>query len=215
MDKVGVKMKSIRQKVFETNSSSTHSISLSYIDNSVGSLPYNLPRYDKDRTTEIIDIQSVYLKQDGLAYGEVEKLRIIIALVSEMIYDEYFEPLKKDWILKHPNLKYDWKAWSEYYYKKCQLKGTKKYFLENRYWGYINNVLKKHCNISLKLYALDKYPPYVSSYVDEGLSCESSKNYLSLGFKENMERLDFQKLVEKIIFTDTIGIEQETYRDGD
>ena len=78
-------MKSVRRNVFETNSSSTHSLTIEY--GGSGDLSLRLP---DNRGYELgyFDILRYPLPQDGVAEGQVEKLRIIVSLISEYIDDE-------------------------------------------------------------------------------------------------------------------------------
>lgn len=202
-------MRVVRKGVFETNSSSSHSVSLISLNGTSGTWG-KLPIVPKDMPTESIDIQGVRLDQAGTTVTEIGKLRIIVALVSEMIYYEWYEPLRKEWLAKNNNNKYDYNAWYAYYNIKKNQKGTINFCLGHRYWGYINKILKKRCNIAMNLYMKDNYPPFISKFVDYDLGCETDRNYTDLGFKLNMDRDAFKKLVEDIVFDNTVGIEQYT-----
>lgn len=205
-------MKVIRRGVFETNSSSSHSLSIDYLDDNADEslLAHNLPRIPKSVPTKVIDIQKVHLIQDGYAFGEVDKLRIFIALISELIYDEYRVKLRVEWESKNPKLKHDWNAWYEYWNKKATQKGTYRYFLEHRYLGYINAVLKSKCNLKIEFKPLFNYPPYISYFIDNELGCETSGYYRDIGIRSDMNRDSFKRILENIVFNPTIALEQYT-----
>lgn len=206
-------MKSIRRSVFETNSSSTHSLSIEYIyDYDDALLAHNLPRIPKGQEPKVINIQKVNLIQNGIAYGEVDKLRIVFALITELIYDEFKTQLRVDWETKNPTLKHNWNEWYKYWEKKSKQKGTIKYFIEHRYWGYLNAVLRKNCNLKVDVLPIFNYIPYVSDFVDSDLGCESSSYYKDIGLYSDMKRDSFKRVIENIVFNPEISIEQETYR---
>ena len=202
-------MKVVRQGVFETNSSSSHSLSIEYIDSN-NSYFGMLPRVPKEQPSECIDIQSVPLKQEDYATTEIDKLRIIVSLITEMIYYEFTEPLRAEWEAKNPNKKYNWNEYYEYFGKKTKQKGTINYVLGHKYWGYLNSVLKKHCNVYIQPYIKKNYFPFVSDFVDCDLGCETNKYYSDVGLRLNMDRNAFKSIVEDIIFSPNKAIDQYT-----
>lgn len=201
-------MKSIRRNVFETNSSSTHSLTIEY--GGSDGLSLTLP---DNRGYELgyFDILRFPLTKDGIAEGQVEKLRIIVALISEFIYYELNDKFQKEWQEKHPNARYGWSyEYQAFRDKKSKLKGTRDYVLNHRFWKYLNSILKKRLNINIKIYGTSEWFPYVSEFVDSELGCESSKYYREIGLSSKMTRDDFIKKIEEIIFNNDIVIYQET-----
>lgn len=207
-------MRVVRKNVFETNSSSTHSLSIEY-EQVNDFLVHNLPRVPKENGVQYINIQRINLIKDGLAYGEVDKLRIVVSLICEMIYDEYRKSLREDWEKKNPDKKYNWNEYYQYYDKKSKQKGTLRYFLEHKYWTYLNSLLKEKCNIKIELKPLFDYPPYISEFVDTNLGCESSGYYRSIGLNPGLSKERFKKVLNDVIFNSEIVIYQETYGRND
>ena len=117
-------MRSIRNGVFETNSSSSHSLSLHYGEVSED-LELTLPI---NRSSEVkkFNILKYPIVQEGYAFSEIEKLRIIVALITEFAADEYKEKIQKEWMVKNNLSRYSWtSAYHDFYMKKTSLKGAK------------------------------------------------------------------------------------------
>lgn len=209
-------MKVIRRSVFETNSSSTHNFTIdTYFDNN-GSLPMRLPDNRNSNTVGEFDILRMPIVQDGIVYDEINKTRLLISLISEYLFYEHEEELRNKWQCMHgPNYKMTYKDWDAYYVfrdKQNELKGTKKYYLENKMWGYLNSVLKKERNFIIPIYQTVIYPPFVSGFVDMDLGCEGNgKYYRELGLSRNMSRADCIAVFRNFIFNDKIAVEQSTY----
>ena len=201
-------MRSIRKNVFETNSSSTHSLTIEY--NGSGDLSLTLP---DNRGYELgyFDILKYPLTKDGVAEGQVEKLRIVVALISEFIYYELSDKFEEEWRQKNPTARYGWSyEYQAFRDKKSRLKGTHDYVMNHRFWKYLNALLKKRLNIQIRIYEKFEWIPFVSEFVDAELGCESSKYYREIGLNSKMTREDFIKKIEKIIFDNSLVIYQET-----
>lgn len=208
------KMKQIRHGVFETNSSSTHSLTLEYSDRDLNSISSCLP-YNNSKELKYLDILKHRLIQDGITEGEIDKLRVIVALITEYVYDEYILNIKKEYCEKH-GMAFNQYVWSyeynDFLSKKLKGKMARNYIYNHRFWKYLNSVLKKKLNINIKLYDTFEYFPYISEFVDEGLGCESSQNYKELGFSNKMTKESFCKKIEDVLFNKEVLIFQETYR---
>jgi len=179
-------MKSIRKGVFETNSSSTHSLTIEY--NGSGDLALTLP---DNRGNELgyFDILRYPLTKEGVAEGQVEKLRIVVALISEFIYYELSEKFEEEWRQKNPTVRYLWSyEYQAFRDKKSRLKGTHDYVLNHRFWKYLNTLLKKRLNIQIRIYEKFEWIPFVSEFVDAELGCESSKYYREIGLNSKMTK---------------------------
>ena len=201
-------MRSVRRNVFETNSSSTHSLTIEY--GGSGDLSLRLP---DNRGYELgyFDILRYPLPQDGVAEGQVEKLRIIVSLISEYIDDELNDKIQKEWREKNPNARYGWTSeYQAFKDKKMKLKGSQDFIFNHRFWKYLNALLKKRLNINIKVYQTISWAPFISEIVDTGLGCESSKYYREIGLSSKMTRDEFIKKIDNIIFNDDIIIYQET-----
>ena len=204
-------MKSVRRNVFETNSSSTHSLTIEYGGSDYLSL--TLPN-NMGNELGYFDILSYPLPQDGVSEGQVEKLRIVVALIADFIKDELEVKFQAEWREKNPNARYGWTyEYQAFKDKKSKLKGTQDFVLNHRFWKYLNALLKKRLNINIKVYPKFNWIPFVSESVDYGLSCESSKYYREIGLTPKMTKEEFIKKIEEIIFNNEIVIYQETYRD--
>ena len=85
-------MKSIRRSVFETNSSSTHSLSIEYIyDYDDALLAHNLPRIPKGQEPKVINIQKVNLIQTKNILSKLDdysKSRYFYNTLNELIKGE-------------------------------------------------------------------------------------------------------------------------------
>ena len=201
-------MRSVRRNVFETNSSSTHSLTIEY--GGSGELSLRLPD-NKGYELGYFDILRYPLPQDGVAEGQVEKLRIIVSLISEYIYYELNDMFQKEWQEKNPNARYGWTPeYQAFRDKKSKLKGTQDFVFNHRFWKYLNALLKKRLNIHIKLYPKFDWIPFISEFVDSELGCESSKYYREIGLSSKMTRDEFIKKIDNIIFNDEITIYQET-----
>ncbi len=211
--KGGSNMKSIRKGVFETNSSSTHSLTIEKNYGNDKDLYLKLPN-NKGYELGYFDILKYPLPQEGYSNSEVEKLRIVVSLISEFIYYEIIEKIEAEWRLKNPNARYGWtREYQEFIDKKSKLKGTHDYALNHRFWKYLNALLKKRLNINIKVYERFNWIPFISERVDVDLGCESSKYYKELGLSSKMTRDEFINIVEKVIFDSDVYIFQETFRD--
>ena len=109
-------MKSIRNLVFETNSSSTHSLTIRRLTDEDKSIPYD---------TELDICASVDFQGDDLIMSEMEKLRYMVQMVAlQMDYEadrDYFgvdtyrywgEKAKEGWKkYKNKILEFPWLVW--------------------------------------------------------------------------------------------------------
>ena len=200
-----------RRNVFETNSSSSHSIS---IESSWGDRPQMCVQLPKNTSKETLpfDILRYPLIKDGRVYDEVNKLRIVVSLINEYLYYSYREELKKEWVEKTGE-KFRWSNdYANWVDKKLGLKGAKNYVLKHKYWNYLNSILKKRLNIFVPIYETSEYFPFVSDFVDDGLGCESKHYYESLGLRVGSDKSkeSFVKEIENVIFNPDICIEQST-----
>ena len=203
-------MKNIRRNVFETNSSSTHSLTIEYDYGGDKDLSLSLPN-NKGYELGYFDILRYPLTKDGYTNSEVEKLRIVVSLISEFIYYELSEKFEAEWREKNPNSRYGWTPeYQTFRDKKSSLKGTHDFVMNHRFWKYLNALLKKRLNIHIRIYEKFNWIPYVSEFVDAELGCESSKYYRELGLSSKMTREEFITKVEKVIFDKDIMIYQET-----
>lgn len=203
-------MKSVRRNVFETNSSSTHSLTIETDYGADRDLTLSLPN-NKGYELGYFDILRYPLTKDGYSNSEVDKLRIVVSLIAEFIYYEVSANIEAEWREKNPNARYGWTPeYQKFRDKKSSLKGTRDYVLNHRFWKYLNALLKKRLNINIKIYEQFNWIPYVSEFVDAELGCESSKYYRELGLNSKMTKEEFTKKIEKVIFDKDIMIYQET-----
>jgi hypothetical protein len=203
-------MKNVRRSVFETNSSSSHSLSLHYGEVSED-LELTLPI---NRSSEVkkFNIFKYPIVQEGYAFSEIEKLRIIVALITEFAADEYKEKVQKEWMVKNNLSRFSWtSAYHDFYMKKTTLKGAKTFMYEHRFWKYLNAVLKKRLNIHILLPETHGYFPFISDFVDDGLGAETRGYYRELGWSFKTTREEFMKQVDDIIFNPEISFWQETW----
>lgn len=197
-------MISVRKGVFETNSSSTHSLSLEYRTN----FDYAMAKLPKCDELQYFDILSYPLKQDGYAVDEISKLRILVSLITECIYKEHYDKCFAEAKEKFNLSNERW----EYYFKKRETSAARNFVFKHRYWSYLNTYLKKNYNLNIRLYDILGHFPYISMPVDYEQGCESSDYYREVGFKKNMDRELFLRVVKEVMDESRI-ISQSCYRD--
>lgn len=207
-------MRVVRKGVFETNSSSTHSITIenSYIDESVcfPSIPYN-----KGKDVKYLDILKLELEQSGLSMGSLSKLRIIVSLITEYIYYEYHEKKKIDYMKAKGLDVYKWSYdFNDYILKAEETSAAKNYVLNHRFWGYLNTLLKQNYGVNIKIYETCRCFPYICEFVDDGEGSESSHYYKVLGLNPHIDAVKFKKLIGDILLNDALGFYQECWRDN-
>lgn len=209
-------MKQIRKSVFETNSSSSHSISIEYINPDRYKAVIKIPEGLKGDKPSIFDVLNSPLIQSGMVYNEVDKLRIIVSLITELIKEEYKNKLIQEWKEKYQDRNrksFDYFGFFDYYNKKTNQKMAKRYIYEHSYWKYLNALLKIKRNVVIDLYDTLNYFPYISEQVDYEEGAETESYFYSLGFSFGMSRKDFMNRCNEIIFNPEIAISQYCERD--
>lgn len=206
-------MKINRKSVFETNSSSTHSISIeqrSLDNNNISpSLPIN-----RSSDVRYFDILRFPLVTDGVAEDEISKLRIFVAITTEYIYYEYNKKLREDWVRKNNLKSYSWSyAFNDFTNEKLKSASAKSYMFNHRLWKYLNTYLKRKLNINISLYEKYIYFPYISEFVDDGQGAETNQYYTVFGWGTNLTREKYLKTLEEIVFNPNISIYQEVIYD--
>lgn len=210
------KMKQIRRNVFETNSSSSHSISIEYIQSQKYVEVTHLPEGRWQERPSVFDVLNFPLVQRGIANSEIEKLRILVSLITELVEDEYRKKLKDEWVEKYQSKdrkSFDYYGFYDFYGKKIKQKMARRYMYEHSYWKYLNALLKKKKNIVIELHDTISYFPFISERVDYEEGAETECYYHEVGLTFNMSRADFMKKCEEIIFNSDVAIFQSCYRD--
>lgn len=182
-------MKNYRIGVFETNSSSTHSLTIRRITSQVGEIPKNEENYN------ICD--NVALPYNESVFGEVQKLRYLVGLIAGRIdeaanNEDYFE--------------------GEYYtyWGNKSEEGFKKYKEEilNYPWlVWLNDIIKEKCGTTLYYYKNQTEFPYIS----ETQRFEDDYSYELLGIsKEDIYNEEKVKAIfEDIIFNPLVVLEDK------
>lgn len=200
-------MYKVRVGVFETNSSSTHSVSLghSWADDIVSPL---LPK-NEEKNTKYLDIKDLKLKQDndGAVRGSANKLAYVIALICEIIKEDFDFRIKKQWVALGHKADYN-TSYYKYEYRQLESGLGRDFVHHHKYIKLLNELLEKRLNIKLYLSDVISCFPYIS----ESISGCRGPYYKELGLSRDLTDEQFIKKIEEIIFDDDVVIE-ETHTD--
>jgi hypothetical protein len=181
-------MKSIRNTVFETNSSSTHSMTIRRIPENEVKIPFGVEKYDICQVKE--------LGYNKVVVGEVQKLRYLIAFVASRIIEDV-----DDGVLELSEEYYS------YWGNKADLgwEKFKKNILQHFWVIWISEVVKEERNTSLVFDKVcDEFP-----YISEVYSFEDSFSYemLDISRKDMNDEKRVKEVFRDIIFNPNIVIE--------
>ena len=178
-------MYSERKSVFETNSSSTHSMTLRTVNNIQASIPIDCPAFNI--------CESVKLEYNKTLFTECDKLRYLVALIAEQIIAD-----AEDGKLGDMDGYYSY--WGE-----KGAEGWRKFkdvILNHKWVVWLTELVKEKCNTDLVLHYEDDRFPYISyfnayddCYIFEVLGVDESKLYDEKTIKNKFEDIIFNPLV--------------------
>ena len=181
-------MKKIRKKVFETNSSSTHSMTIYKAEEMFAKIPQNEENYD---ICKVLDV--AYNK---VVIGEVSKLRYLLALISARVIEDV-----EDGNLELVEEYYSyWGAKSDEGWLKF-----KDAIITHCWIEWLCELIKEKCNTTLIFSKTSDRFPYISdiySFEDYSVS-----EMLGIHKKDVRNKEVVKKLFEDIVFNPNIIIE--------
>ena len=172
-------MKIVRKNVFETNSSSTHVLTIHKSEDIDKKIPRNV------ENLKICEID--FYEHREFLTGELLKLRFLVELIALELSDEWA------FCEKHSLDYKDLKDWNK----------IKDLFLGQNYFKWLNEVIKEECNTTLEYTKTSSYFPFIS----EGFAFEET--YVPNGFFDKTRKNDeeyVKGLYKEIIFNDNIVI---------